>query len=236
MLPSKWWWQARNTTQLPLAWDYVFSPRSRVLEATFNTIIIALIVTLICLFISLPAAKVIAQENFWGKSFIEFFLLTPLIVPEIAVGLGILVTFIQFGLAGSYTGIILVHLIPTLPYMARVLISAFQGLSTGYEEQARALGASPLKTLLQVTLPMILPSIIAGSTLAFLVSSNIFLLTFFVGQGSIDTLSTLLFIKLSSGGTLDAVGAAIALLASVPGIILLIITEHFIKEEVFTKV
>ncbi len=228
--PSEWWWQARATTRLPLAWDYVFSMHSQVLEAIMNTIVIALVVTVICITISLPAAKVIAQEDFWGKSFIEFFLLTPLIVPEIAVGFGILITFIQLDLVGSYLGIIMAHLVPTIPYMIRVLTSVFQGLGRDYEEQARALGAGPLSTLWQVTLPMILPGIIAGSIFTFLVSANIFLLTFFVGRGGIDTLSTLLFAKLSSGGALDPVSAAIAILASIPGIILLMVTENFILQ------
>jgi putative spermidine/putrescine transport system permease protein len=100
LLPNSWWWEARKTARLPLAWDYVFSPVSRVVESTFNTVIIALIVTLVCVLVSLPAARVLARENFRGKSFIEFFLLTPLIVPEIAVGLGILITFIQLGFGG----------------------------------------------------------------------------------------------------------------------------------------
>ena len=235
LFPTEWWWQARVESRRLLAWDYVFSPISRVLESTANTVFIALIVTLICVLISLPAARVIARENFRGKSFIEFFLLTPLIVPEIAVGLGILITFIQLGLAGSYIGIIIVHLIPTLPYMVRVLTSVFQGLSRDYEEQARVLGAGPLRTLWHITIPMILPGIIAGGLFAFLISSNIFLLTFFISRGRIDTLPTLLFSKVSGGGALDPVGAGIALIVSVPGIILLIITERFIKEEVFAK-
>jgi putative spermidine/putrescine transport system permease protein len=235
LLPSSWWWEARETARLPLAWDYVFSPVSRVVESAINTIAIALLVTVLCTLVSLPAARVIARERFRGKSLVEFFLLTPLIVPEIAVGLGILVTFIQLGLAGSYFGIVLVHLIPTIPYMVRVLTSVFQGLSRDYEEQARVLGAGPLRTLWHVTLPMILPGIVAGGLFAFLISSNIFLLTFFIGRGRIETLPTLLFSKVSGGGALDPVAAGIALIVSVPGIVLLIITERFIKEEVFSK-
>ena len=235
LLPSTWWWEARATARLPTGWDYIFSPVSRVVESTGNTLLIAIIVTLLCTLISLPAARVIAREKFRGKSFIEFFLLTPLIIPEIAVGLGILVTFIQLGLAGTFAGIILVHLIPTIPYMVRVLTSVFQGLSSDYEEQARVLGAGPFKTLVHVTIPMILPGIIAGGLFAFLISSNIFLLTFFIGRGQIETLPTLLFSRVSGGGALDAVAAGVALIVCIPGIVLLIITERFIKEEVFAK-
>jgi putative spermidine/putrescine transport system permease protein len=235
LLPSRWWWEARATARLPIGWDYVFSPVSRVLESTGNTLLIAILVTLLCTAISLPAARVLARERFRGKAAVEFFLLTPLIVPEIAVGLGILVTFIQLGLAGTLHGIILVHLIPTIPYMVRVLTSVFQGLSRDYEEQARVLGAGPLRTLWHVTLPMILPGVIAGGLFAFLISSNIFLLTFFIGSGRVETLPTLLFSRVAGGGALDPIAAGVALIVCIPGIVLLLITERFIKEEVFAK-
>lgn len=151
----------------------------------------------------------------------------------VLIGLGILVLFLQLGLAGSYLGVILVHLIPTLPYMIRVLTATFQSLGTEVEAQARTLGASPLKVAWHVTLPMILPGLLAGGLFTFLVSSNVFLLTFFVGRGSIETLPTLLFSKLSGGGVLDPVAAGLALLASLPGLVLLVITERFLRGEAF---
>lgn len=235
LLPTSWWVKARASARLPLAWDYVFSTYSRVGPAIINTVGIALVVTLVCLVLCLPAARVIARENFRGKGVVEFFLLTPLMVPEIAIGLGILVTFIQLGLAGTLVGIVLAHLIPTTPYMVRTLTSVFQGLSKDYEEQSLVLGANPLKTLWHVTVPMIMPGILAGSLFAFLISTNIFLLTFFVGRGGINTLPTLLFAKISYGGNLDPVAAGITLLVSAPGVVLLLITERFLKEEVFAS-
>jgi len=146
-----------------------------------------------------------------------------------------LLIFIQLGLAGSYVGLVLAHLIPTIPYAIRVLTSVFQGLSSDYEEQARVLGASPFKTLRYVTLPMIFPGIVAAGLFVFLVSSNIFLLTFFVSRGQVETLPTLLFTRISSGGVLDPIAAGITLITLLPGIILLVITERFIRDEVFAK-
>ena len=96
------------------------------------------------------------------------------------------------------------------------------------------LGASPMQVLRLVTLPRLLPGVVAGALFTFRVSTNIFLLTFFLGQGKVVTLPTLLFSKISSG-TLDASAAGIALVVTVPGIILLIISERFIKEEAFGK-
>ncbi len=226
LLPSAWWWGARAEARLPLAWDYVFSPISGAALALLNTVIIAGIVTLLCTMICLPAARVLAGSSFRGKSAAEFFLLTPLIVPEIAIGLGVLVLFSSFGLTGSYVGVVLAHLIPTIPYMTRVLTASFQGLGHSYEAQARVLGAGPFRAFWSVTLPLVLPGLLAGWLFVFLVSSNLFLLTFLVGRGQLETLPTLLFAKLSAGGILDPVAAGLALLASLPGIVLLLLLER----------
>lgn len=234
MLPSTWWLEQRDKSMLPLAWDYVLSPYSRVWEATLNTVFIGSVVTIICLAICLPAARVLAREKFRGKASFEFFLSMPLIVPEAAIGIALLMIFIRLGLAGSYTGIIIVHLIPTIPYMIRMLTAVYQGLGRDFEEQAMILGASRWQVMWQVTLPMLLPGVVAGALFTFLVSTNIFLLTFFMGQGKIVTLPTLLFSKIS-GGTLDASAAGITLVVTIPGIILLLITERYIKEEAFGK-
>lgn len=234
VLPSQWWWDMRGRVRLPQGWDYVFSPYSRLWEATLNTLLIALTVTPLALVICLPAARVLAREQFRGKSSFEFFLTLPLIVPDVAIGIGLLVIFIHLGLAGTYVGIIIAHLIPTIPYMIRMLTAVYQGLGREFEEQAYILGASKLQTLRMVTLPMLMPGVVAGCLFTFLISANIFLLTFFLGQGSIITLPTLLFAKIS-GGVVDASAAGLTLLVSLPGIVLLVISERFLKEEAFGK-
>ena len=234
ILPGTWWLEQREISSLPLAWDYVLSPYSRIWEATLNTIFIGGIVTVICLAICLPAARVLARENFRGKPAFEFFLSMPLIVPEAAIGIALLMIFIRTGLAGTYTGIIIVHLIPTIPYMIRMLTAVYQGLGRDFEEQAMILGANRWQVAWLVTFPMLLPGIVSGARFTFLVSTNIFLLTFFLGQGKIVTLPTLLFSKIS-GGTLDASAAGIALLVTLPGIVLLLLTERFIKEEALAQ-
>lgn len=234
LLPSTWWLEQREHSLSPLAWDYVFSPYSRLWEATFNTVFIGAVTTIICLAICLPAARVLARERFRGKSVVEFLLSLPLIVPETAIGIALLMIFIRLGLAGSYFGIIIVHLIPTIPYMIRMLTAVYQGIGTDFEEQAMVLGANRRQVLFRVTLPMLMPGILAGTLFTFLVSTNIFLLTFFLGQGRIITLPTLLFSKVS-GGTIDATGAGIALIAMLPGIALLLLSERFIREEAFGR-
>ena len=199
LLPSEWWWEVRGEVFRPVAWDFVFSSALNAGAALLNTVGIALAVTLLATLLCLPAARVIATERFPGRSALEFFLLTPLIVPEIAIGLGLLVLFIQLGLAGSLVGVVLAHLIPVIPYTMRVLISAFQNLGQEVEAQARTLGASPWQVAWYVSLPLILPGLAASALFAFLVSSNLFLLTFYVGRGQIETFADATFFQTGGG-------------------------------------
>jgi putative spermidine/putrescine transport system permease protein len=228
LLPSEWWFTARDRARLPLGWDYVLSPYSRLGEAIVNTVVIGGATTLICLVICLPAARVLARQQFAGKRAFELYLALPLIVPEAAVGLVLSVMFARVGLAGNYAGIIIAHLIPTIPYMVRMLSAVYQGLDPGFEEQARVLGASRLQALRLVTVPMLLPGILAGCLFTFLVSTNLFMLTFLLGQGKIITLPTLLFAKIL-GGSLDASAAGIALVSTLPGIALLLVSERILS-------
>ena len=219
LLPSEWWWSARETARLPLGWDYVLSPYSRVWEATLNTVGIGLATALVCLVICLPAARLLARREFAGKRLVELYLALPLILPEAVIGIALSLLFIRVGLAGSHVGIVIVHLIPTIPYMLRLLVAGFQSLSPEVEEQAAVLGARRWQIMTRITLPLLLPSAVAGFLFAFLVSTNLFLLTFLLGQGKIITLPTLLFSKLS-GGALDPTTAGIAVLAALPGLLL----------------
>lgn len=183
LLPGTWWLEQREKSILPLAWDYVISPYSQVWEATLNTIYIGCVVTVICLIICLPAARVLARERFKGKPAFEFFLSMPLIVPEAAIGIALLMIFIHIGLAGSYTGIIIVHLIPTIPYMIRMLTAVYQGLGRDFEEQAMILGASRWQILRLVTLPMLLPGVVAGGAVYVSGLDQYFLADLFYGTG-----------------------------------------------------
>ncbi|MGE3739727.1 MAG: ABC transporter permease [Geminicoccaceae bacterium] len=226
LLPSEWWFTARQRARLPQGWDYVVSPYSRVGEALLNTVSIGLATSMLCLAICLPAARVLGRHDFGGKRLLELYLALPLILPEAVIGIALSMMFIRLGLAGTHAGIVLVHLIPTMPYVMRMLVAGFQGLDREVEEQARVLGASNWQVTRLITLPMILPTAMAAMLFAFLVSTNLFLLTFLMGQGKVVTLPTLLFSKLS-GGALDPTAAGIALVAAMPGVAVLLLLDRF---------
>ncbi|MBO6824693.1 MAG: ABC transporter permease subunit [Sneathiella sp.] len=233
LLPSIWWWEKRDQVYTPLAWDYILDPVSRIIPAMGNTLLIAGAVTLISLALAIPAARVLGRQAFKGKSVMELFFASPLIVPEIATGIGIYLIFTQTGLQGTLIAIILSHLVPVLPYLIRVLTGIYSEMDESLLDQATLLGAGPLQRFIHVEFPLILPGVMAAALFAILISTNIFLLTFYMGQGQVETLATILFSKLSGGGSLDPVSAGLTLIVALPGILFLMFTHRLIREEVF---
>ncbi|WP_025899503.1 ABC transporter permease [Sneathiella glossodoripedis] len=235
LLPSIWWWERRGDAGIPLAWDYIFDPVSRILPAFGNTILIAGMVTLAAAALSVPAARVMARRRFFGRTFLELYFLSPLIIPEIAVGAGILLIFLDSGLYGSVTGIVIAHLIPVLPYMFRMLVNVYAELDETLIEQAQLLSAKPWQVFIFIELPLILPGLVASAFFSILISINVFLLTFYVGKGQVDTLATLLFSKISAGGILDPVSAALTLIMVVPGVLFLLVSHRLLAKNIFSS-
>jgi putative spermidine/putrescine transport system permease protein len=218
LLPQQWSLQA---------WEFALSERSGVLESLGVTVLVAVIATLLSILVGVPAGRALGLHKFRGKGLVELMILAPVIVPGIAVALGLHSVFIQFGLTNTLTGVVLVHLIPTLPYMTLVMAGVFANFDPAFEAQARSLGASPWQVFRHVTLPAIMPGIVAGGLFAFLVSWSQYVLTLLIGGGRVITLPLLLFNFVSSGRN-DITGA-IGIVYIVPGILILLFTARHLS-------
>jgi putative spermidine/putrescine transport system permease protein len=163
-------------------WKYFIDPANGALESLATSVIIGAAVTFITLVISIPAGKAMGLYNFPGKGAVKILVLAPLIVPPLAVTMGILV-----------------HLIPTLPYSIRIMTHTFEGLGDKFEAQARVLGAGTIQRFIHVTLPLISPGLFSAGILVFIISFSQYLLTFLIGGGRIITFTMLLFPLVNSG-------------------------------------
>lgn len=215
LLPRVWTLQA---------WDYALSDTSGVLHSLGLTLWIALCATALSVLVGVPAGRALGMHRFRGKALVELLILAPTIVPGIAVVLGLHGVFLWLGLANTVTGVVLVHLIPTLPYMTLVMAGVFANHDPAFEAQARSLGASRLQTFRHVTLPAILPGLVVGALFAFLVSWSQYVLTLMIGGGRVVTLPLLLF-NFASAGRNDIAGA-IGMIYILPGIVILILTAR----------
>ena len=215
LLPQQWGLKA---------WRYLLSPASQVGEALLNSTLLALAVVLLAVLIGLPAARVLGLHQFRGKQLVNWLLTAPLFVPTLVVIMGIHILFIRYNLADTFGGVVLVHLIPALPYFVLVMSSVFANYATEFEETARTLGAGPLRTFWHITLPAIFPGLTVAMLFTFLVSWSQYITTVLIGGGRIVTLPMVLFPFISAANHANA--AAVSLVFIFPAILVLLLTSR----------
>ncbi len=224
----RWFYPQLFPNELSLrAWESIFSSNSKVSVALLNSTVLAVGVTFSSVVIGLPAARALGLYKFRGKRIVEFLIISPTIVPGIAVAMGLNINFIRWGLSGNILGVGLVHLVPVMPYVVLTLSGVFANYNPDYEQQARSLGAGALATFWYVTLPAIFPGIVVASLFAYLISWSQYILTFLIGAGQVITMPVLLFSTAS--GSNNALTAAMSLVFVAPSIFILILTARFLS-------
>jgi len=183
----------------PFHWFCELAKNNEVGNAARNTLTIAFTSTVLSTFIGTMAALALQRYNFRLKSFSQMALYIPIVIPEIVMGIGILVllsqvfTFLNnaLGLSGAARlgmglgTVILSHIAFSIPFVTLVVQARLQGFDQSFEEAAMDLGANELVTFWRVTLPILLPGVLSGALLAFTLSLDDFVITFFTsGPGS----------------------------------------------------
>ena len=164
----------------------------RTLHAAVTTVALGLLTALLSLTIAIPAAKALAHRSFWGKSFVRSLVLVPVIVPGIAVIIGIHISMIRLGLTGTLFGVAIMHTVFAVPFSIRILTNMYEIIGEELEQQAAVLGADPLFVFLRVTLPRIMPGVLAAGMFGFAISIAQYITTFMIGGGRIITITILL--------------------------------------------
>lgn len=227
---GRWFYPDLLPDELSLrAWKYVFSPASKAGEAALKGGGIAIVATLLSLLVGIPAGRALGLHNFRGKSLVQFLILAPVIVPGLAVLMGIHVAFIRIGLAGNITGVTLAHLIGTIPYVVMVMSSVFSNYDPEFEEQARTLGAGPLRTFIHVTLPTIFPGVLVAGMFAFIISWGQYIVTLLISGGRVITVP-LLLVNFANASD-KPVTAALCLIFLAPSILIIIVTSKYLTGE-----
>jgi spermidine/putrescine transport system permease protein len=183
----------------PFHWFCELSKNREVVNAAQNTLTIAFIATIVSTVIGTMAAIALQRYEFRIKPFSQLSLYIPIVIPEIVMGIGILTLFSQlFGVLNNslnLTGdsrltlglgtVIVSHIAFMVPFVTLVVQARLQGFDKSFEEAAMDLGANEWITFRRVTFPMILPGVLSGALLAFTLSLDDFVITFFTnGPGS----------------------------------------------------
>lgn len=158
--------------------------------AIWTSLRIAVAAVVLSLAVGIPAGIGLSRYRFHGRDALATFLLSPLTIPGIAVGLAIYVLAIRIeeitgaALAGSIRLLILAHVLITMPWVIRLCLASLTNHERSTEEAAASLGASPVMVIWRVTLPAMRPGIVAAGLFAFIISfENLEINLFLVAPG-----------------------------------------------------
>jgi putative spermidine/putrescine transport system permease protein len=138
-------------------------------------------------------AFVLDRYRFRFKKVIEGILLSPLVIPHFTIGLGFLILAAQIGWTRGYAVVIVCHIILVLPFVLRSVYVSLRNLDQGFERAAASLGASPLRVMVTITLPLLLPGLFSGWLFAAMLSFNEFTASLFVTAQRTQTLPVAMY-------------------------------------------
>ena len=215
-------------------WGRVFAPRGDALASLGTSIWIAILTVIVSLAVAMPAGYALARLALRWRALILLAFLLPQAIPNLPVYVNIARVFYEIGLAGTVTGVVLVHASHGLVLAVWIASAAFASIDVSLEEAARNIGASPWTCFRTVTLPLAAPGLIASAIFVFLESLDEFTGTFFVGVPEVTTLPLLMF-NASQGGNYQ-IASITALLLLVPSIGFMLVVERFLKADVLAMV
>lgn len=182
-------------------WYQSLLHNSSILDAMKNSLIIAVISTVISVMLGTLAAIGMYKYEFKGKSIVDGMLYIPLVIPEIVMGISLLAFFSMVKINTGIITLVLAHVTFTVSYVVAVVRARLDGFDKSVEEAAMDLGASPVQTFFKITLPIIMPGVIAGGLLAFTLSLDDMIISFFVSGPNSMTLPLKVFSMVKLGVT-----------------------------------
>ena len=197
-----------NSSRLPfvwggfsLKWYGALFQNAEILEGLTNTLLVALGATLFATILGTLIAIGIAR--YFRSSLLEAFSLAPAILPDIVLGIGLLVFYVLVGIGLGLHSVLLAHVVFGMAFVAAVVTARLSQTDPSLEEASRDLGASSIATFLRITVPSLAPAIIAGALLVFTLSLDEFVIAFFTDGPSTPTLPIVIYSMVRFGVTPD---------------------------------
>lgn len=213
----------------PATGGYIPSTAKNLLPGMRNSLIVAIVVVILNLLVSIPAAYAMAKIRFIGRSASIYLMLSTRVIPDIALVVPFFLFIRKLGLLDSLTSLVITYLAITVPFSIFILVSYFESLPDELDKAARVDGCSRLQTLHRVFLPLALPSLVAVVLFSFLTSWNEFLLALMFTQTPASQTMPIIVASFTSDFTISFsfINAA-GVLAVIPPVILAIMFERYI--------
>jgi putative spermidine/putrescine transport system permease protein len=203
-------------------------------QLLFNTLFVAVITTLVALILGFPAAYVLARKSFRTKAILTGLYLLPMMVPPMAYGIPLATMLIRVGLGGTLVGVILINLVPILPFVILIMAPFIEQVDTSLESASRMLGANRWQTFRRIVLPLVIPGLLSAGLLAMVRTIAMFELTFLVADARTQTLVVALYADAFSAGIRPTQAiSAMAVVYMLTTMSLLVVALIFVKPTQF---
>lgn len=191
--------------QLPLKfstqWFVRLADNERLLDASANSVMLALANTVIATALGTMAAIAFARYRFRGRTLLRLLLFPPIAIPWLIIGTSMLVLFFWIGIGRGLHAMLLGHVALSLPYVVVVVGARLASFGPELEEAAATLGASAWQTFWRVSLPVMAPGVIAAALFAFAVSFDQFVISYFLAPPGVSTLPVEIYSAIRKGFT-----------------------------------
>ena len=204
-------------TGFSLEWYHRLLHRPDILAALKVSLIVGTVSTALSTVLGTLLALALARHRFRGRTTVEGLLYLPIVTPEIVMGISLLLLFATLGMGLGIPTIVVAHVAFSISFVAVVVRARLEGMDRALEEAALTLGADEVATFRRVTLPLLWPGILAGALLAFTMSIDDFVITFFVSGPGSTTLPVLIYsmARRTIEPTINAVSTVIVVVTSV---------------------
>ncbi len=185
-----------------------------ILQALRNSVIVGVTSATISTTIGTITALVLVRRRFPGKELFSTLMLSPLVLPEIVIGVAFLVFMVFLNIKLGFFTLITGHVVLTIPYSTLIVRASASGLDISLEEAAADLGANPWKVFRHITLPLLIPGVLTAFLLTFTISFDDFVISMFTAGVGTTTLPLRIFSMLKLGITpeINALGSLLILL------------------------
>ncbi len=209
-------WRGFTFDNYTKAWN-----NADIFEAMTNSLLIAAITTVIATVLGALIAVLLWRFKFPFKAAYEGAMGLPIIIPEICMGVALLMFFRQVGMMDFFAKtvwpfnlipVIIAHIAFSFPFVAVVVRARLVGFNRQLEEASRDLGANEMQTFMRVLVPFMMPALIAGGLLAFTLSLDDFIITFFVGGPGSVTFPVKIYSMVRTGVKYEANAASTVLI------------------------
>lgn len=199
-----------------LDWYRQLFERPEILRALRLSLVVAGTSALLATALGTLVALALSRRGFRGKREVEAGLYLPIVTPEIVAGISLLILFAALRVPLGVGTVIVAHTAFCLPFVAVVVLARLRGMDRSLEEAALILGADEITAFRRVTLPQLAPGIVGGALLAFTLSLDDFVITFFVAGPGATTLPVLVYSMVRRGvePTINAVSALLVVVTT----------------------